>query len=48
MKLHIKIYFRNLVSQKLVINGDSVGVAELDNAMIIASEIDFGGGAEWK
>lgn len=34
--------------QKLTISGDSVGVAELDNAILIAGTIDFGGGAQWK
>ena len=34
--------------QKLVITGDTIGTAELDNAMLIAKQIDFGGGSEWK
>lgn len=46
-----RIYISGAVhvpQQKLVISGDSVGVAELDNAMLIAKQVDFGGGSEWK
>ena len=45
--LHCQARFMS-PKQKLVISGDSVGVAELENAMLIAAQIDFGGGAQWK
>lgn len=37
----------HLPKEKIKISGDSVGVAELDNAMLIGSKIEFGGGAAW-
>ena len=32
---------------KIKISGDSVGVADLENALLIGSKIEFGGGARW-
>ncbi len=37
----------HLPQAKIKISGDSVGVAELDNAMLIGNTIEFGGGAKW-
>jgi hypothetical protein len=37
----------HLPQEKIKIAGDSVGVAELENALLIGKEIEFGGGAQW-
>lgn len=37
----------HLPQEKIKISGDSVGIAELENALIIGSQIEFGGGARW-
>lgn len=46
-----KIYISgtlHMPQSKIKISGDSIGVAELENALLIGRTIEFGGGAKWK
>jgi Flp pilus assembly protein TadG len=46
-----EIYFSGIMNtprHKISISGNSSGVAELSNAMLVASELEFSGAAQWR